>query len=157
MPVAVAKCRYHENCEGHGLGGFEATKTQQSHAQECDINEILKRARNGREITHLNARIAQYGDVSQVPDFHEAMNVVATAQSMFMELDANLRERFDNDPGKFLEFVQDVKNVDECEKLGILTKKQEKPKETNPSPVSVEPKPPVATPAEPAVVNPPAK
>ena len=43
-----------------------------------------------------------------------------TAYGMFMELDAKQRERFENDPGKFVEFVQDDKNLDEAEELGFL-------------------------------------
>lgn len=119
-------------CSVHGLelskcgciGDFEPTLTKQAFKEECDINEILKRAANGQDLSgSISSRVAQYGDFTQFPDFHESMNVVARAQEAFMELPWQVRERFANDPGKFVEFCQDEKNYDEAVKLGLLDAK----------------------------------
>lgn len=102
--------------------------TKQAFAEECDINEILRRAANGQDVSNsLSNRIASYGDFTDMPDFREAMNTVAEAQSMFMQLDWRVRERFNNDPGRLIEFLQDEDNRGEAEKLGLV-----KPKERTP-------------------------
>ena len=51
--------------------------------------------------------------------YHESMNIVAMADSMFNDLPSNIRNEFSNNPQAFLEFVQDPKNADRAEELGI--------------------------------------
>lgn len=105
----------------HALYGFEPTKTKQSFKQECDINEILKRAKNGQDISKLvNNRVARYGDFTNVPDYRDALDMVNRAEGMFMQLDAKVRERFNNDPGRMISFLQDPANRDEAIKLGLV-------------------------------------
>ena len=105
---------------------LDESLTKQEFKEECDANEILRRASNGQDLSSiLNSRVAQYGDFTNIPDFRESMNFVARANGMFMELDWKLRERFHNDPAKMLEFLQDPENRDEALKLGLIAKKEE--------------------------------
>lgn len=60
-----------------------------------------------------------YADVSGV-DFDQAQLVVAAAKSRFFSLPARVRDRFDNDPGSFLDFMDDPRNVQEAQELGLL-------------------------------------
>lgn len=100
---------------------LEPTLTKQSFKEECDVNEILKRAANGEDLSaRLNSRVAQYGDFTNIPDFRESMNLIARANRMFMELDWQLRERFANDPAKLIDFLQDPANREEAVKLGLV-------------------------------------
>jgi len=100
--------------------------TSQAHKQECDINRImLKWAKTGT-IEHRNTFDGQYGDFTDSPgDYHEAMNQVVQANEMFEGLPSAIRRRFGNDPGAFLDFVQDAKNVDQMIDMGLATKRPE--------------------------------
>lgn len=92
---------------------------KQEFATECDINNIMKRfERDGIEI-HVNRYQGAYGDFTGAVDFHTAMNQVITSQDMFMSLPAEIRERFGNDPGAFLDFVTDPVNEDELIEMGL--------------------------------------
>lgn len=93
-------------------------RTKQSFAEECDINNIMAKYVKTRTITHLNTHGGSYG-FAPATDFRESLEVVAKAQEMFMDLPAKVRKRFDNDPEKFLEFVQDDKNLEEARELGL--------------------------------------
>lgn len=50
------------------------------------------------------------------------MNALIAADDSFMELPADLRARFDHNPGKFVDFCSDAKNRDELIKLGLVPK-----------------------------------
>lgn len=103
----------------------DKSMTKQSFAEECDVNEILRRAQNGQPIISERAmKMAQYGDFTNVPDYRESLNVVTMAQQAFMELPWEMRERFGNDPAKMVAFLQKEENRPEAEKLGLVTKKE---------------------------------
>ena len=65
-------------------------------------------------------RDGRYGDFSAVPDYQQALAIVRHADEQFANLDVTVRNRFDNDPVKFLAFVEDPKNIDEVERMGLL-------------------------------------
>jgi len=102
--------------------------TLQADEEHANINKILQKyAKTGQ----LNANVKYnpiYADYSDVPSFHESLNIVLKANEQFMGLDAEVRSRFANDPSKFLEFVNDSKNLDEMVKLGLASKKPIKEK-----------------------------
>lgn len=95
--------------------------THQSMAPECDINRIMLKWQKTGIIEHANTYQGQYGDFTNLPaDYHVAMNQIVATNEMFMSLPSSLRKRFNNDPGQFLEFVEDEDNRDEMRKLGLL-------------------------------------
>lgn len=97
--------------------------TEQSHKDSADINFIMKRYEQTGLIS--GAKIPpQFGDFSGVDDYHSALNKVLEAESTFMELSAQVRKRFDNDPGKFMEFVEDPANAKELVDLGLASEVQ---------------------------------
>lgn len=91
-------------------------RTKQSFAKEADINNILARYKKTGAISHLAKFEGSYGDATSI-DLHAAMNTVKNAEDMFGELPAEIRREFDQDPGKFLDFVQ---NPDNSGKLAEL-------------------------------------
>lgn len=93
--------------------------TEQAHKQECDMNYILADYHRTGLLKHAAKYKGQYDDFSEA-DFTTAMYVVTEAQQMFDQLPANIRNRFDNAPAKFLAFVGDPKNEAEMRQLGIL-------------------------------------
>lgn len=94
--------------------------TKQEFREECDINNIMKRYEKDGVLTHFNKYQGQYGDFADVSEYHEAMNKVVAADTMFMSLPASIRDRFGNDAGKFLDFVGDEKNLKEMHEMGLL-------------------------------------
>lgn len=103
-----------------GFACTEPSMAQQSFKDECDINKIMERFGLTGELPD-NVRIPQYGDFSGIRDYHSALNAVLEADEAFMQLPAQLRARFDNDPAKFVDFCSDDSNRDEAVKLGLLS------------------------------------
>jgi len=93
--------------------------TKQSFKDECDINILMSRYERTGVLDFVNEHEAHYGDISPI-EFHEAMNIVAQGKSMFEAMPGALRARFENEPAKFLEFVQDERNRDEAVSLGLV-------------------------------------
>lgn len=93
--------------------------TEQCHANEVDINKIVSRySKTG--VLPVRSGVPSYGDFSGVGDYHSACEAVAQAEAAFMTLPPEVRRRFDNDPGRLLEFLGDEANRDEAIKLGIV-------------------------------------
>lgn len=129
------------------LEEFGESRTVQADAERTDIRNILERARrNGGTYAYMTAKQGFYADISEAPSYIEALNVVARAQQQFELLPADIRDRFNNDPAKFLAFANDEKNAEELVKLG-LRKAPVIPEEPKPIEVRVVPdKAPEGTP-----------
>lgn len=109
--------------------------TVQADRDEADINKIIARLEKGANLARLNSKPPFYGDVSDLGGLDEAIMKVQKAEKMFMDIPANVRERFDNDPVKYVEFFQDPANIDEAIKLGLaLPKPVIKEEVPNPTP-----------------------
>lgn len=98
--------------------------TRQSFNAEADINTIMKRYEKSGLIDHVNEHQGSYGDFTNVQDYHSSLNQALSAKSMFMSLPASIRNKFQNDPGAFLEFANDPENEDEMRSLGLLPAEQ---------------------------------
>jgi len=100
------------NCTG-------VPRTKQAMKAECDINNIMRKFEKSGIVDHLSKYDGRYGQFIGAPEYHEAMNQVAEAAEMFMEIPAKIRKRFNNDPAEFLEFVQNEDNRDELVSMGL--------------------------------------
>lgn len=100
--------------------------TKQSFAEEADINTIVKRFNLTGQLPQ-DVRMPTYADFEGILTFHDAMNAVRDAQEAFFELPAELRSRFGNDPGAYVDFCSDPKNQDEAVKLGLAKPKAPEP------------------------------
>lgn len=94
-------------------------KTQQSFGEECDINTIVRRF-GVTGVLPQGPSVPTYGDFCEVGNFQEAMAVVVRARESFAALPAEVRSRFQNDPGEFVDFCADESNFDEAARLGIV-------------------------------------
>lgn len=92
--------------------------TKQSQADDADINYILRKYPVRAAESHYRMFSGEYG-FAPAADFHEAMEIVRQGEAMFSELPAKIRDRFGNDPGAFLAFVQDESNAEEMAALGL--------------------------------------
>lgn len=97
-------------------------RTKQSFKDECDINRIMARYQvTGVLPEQLMPGSPQYVDVTGI-DYLEGMQKIAAAQSLFNGLPAAVRLKFENDPGKFLDFAQDPDHQEELIELGLATR-----------------------------------
>lgn len=96
------------------------TRAKQSAEAETNINNIVKRFTKTGQLTHVSEHLGQYRDMSEVPDLHEAMNVVADANSAFMELPAEVRKAVGHDVGNFLPWLDDPANAEQALEWGLL-------------------------------------
>ncbi len=91
----------------------------QSAKEESDINTIVRRFGLTGELPS-DLAMPRSGDFTNVPDFHTAMNLIRATQEEFLRVPAEVRARFNNDPQRLMEFIDDDSNYDEARKLGLL-------------------------------------
>lgn len=96
----------------------DAVGAKQGFKTECDINFIMDQYQRTGAITHFATRQPQYGYAEAV-EFREALEIVKQGETVFAALPSSLRAKFENDPARFLEFVQDPANADEMRALGL--------------------------------------
>ena len=101
-----------------GLQCLDPSRTVQDQTEEVDINTIVRRFGLTGQLPDAVA-MPQYRDFEEVIDYHSAMIAVTKAQDSFMQMPAEVRARFGNDPQVFLEFCGDPGNLEEARKLGL--------------------------------------
>lgn len=97
------------------------SRAKQSFRDECDVNNILKKWEKTGLVSHVNPGSPQYGDFSNVVDYQSALDTVQRADDAFMSLPSSVRDKFNNSPQAFFDFVHDEKNIPELIRLGLAT------------------------------------
>jgi phage internal scaffolding protein len=95
------------------------SKTEQSHKDACDIHTIVDRAKRMGFVEHIAPYEGKYLDMPSGTDLLANMLVVREAEEMWQQIPSKVRNRFENDPAQFLDFMQDPRNYDEIGKLGF--------------------------------------
>lgn len=106
-----------------------------SYQTGLDFSESPSRAeQHFRDETDINVMVARFQrtgipepvptppgvqDFEHVHDFRSAMQAIIDARMSFASLPSDVRERFQNDPGRMLAFVHDDANYDEAVRLGL--------------------------------------
>lgn len=117
------------NCKGESL-------TKGSMQDECDINTILRKYEKTGLLTHVSKYKGSYEDLPEEFDYQMAQEVMIQAEEAFGSLTGKIRSKFENDPRKFLEFVQNPDNEKEMREMGLMDVKPQ----MDPEPVpTVEP------------------
>lgn len=98
---------------------LDQDRTQQEFADECDINNIMARYQKTGLIEFVNQHEPQYGDVTGY-EFNAMQDQIVMAKNMFADLPSHVRDRFANDPARFLDFINDENNAQEAAKMGLL-------------------------------------
>lgn len=122
-------------------GESTPSMTQQQFAEEVDINTIVRRFGLTGKLPE-GIRVPTFGDFEDIPSYHEAMNAIRRSDEAFNAMPAEVRYRFNNDPGRFVEFVSDENNRGEAIRLGLVV-----------PPARVEAAVPVVAPAAPVGPN----
>lgn len=108
----------------HPSGGESMTK--QADTPATDINAIVKRFIKSGILDGMRAGEAKYGDFTGYQDYHGALSRVRDAEREFMLHPAEVREKFDNDVGKFLDALADPEQYEQLVEDGL-------PEELDPS------------------------
>jgi phage internal scaffolding protein len=90
--------------------------TVQSQSEDADLNVMLKRFGVTGKMPEV-VRLPQYGDFSNVRDYQSAMNAIIEAEDNFLELTPEVRARFENNPQKLLDFVENPANLAELKAI----------------------------------------
>jgi Chlamydia-phage Chp2 scaffold (Chlamy_scaf). len=96
---------------------------KQEFKDDCNLNNIVRKYVQTGQLPE--SIIGTYDDFSDAPDFFAAQLVLARADAQFSAMPAEVRSRFDNDPGEFLEFLSDRANFAEARKMGLLSKESQ--------------------------------
>lgn len=100
------------------------TRTQQHHKDLTDPNALI------RKYGHKHLRMPDpsfYRDFSQIPDLITAQNTLVQAEASWQKIPSHIRNRFDNDAHKLIDFLNstDQNDIDESIKLGLRNPKPE--------------------------------
>lgn len=93
--------------------------TEQSHKDSCDIHQIMRKYESTGIINHVTQYQGTYADMADAPDYYTAQTIIADAKSMFETVPSRIRGEFENDPAKFLAFMQDPTKKAEIEAFGL--------------------------------------
>ncbi len=100
------------------------TLTQQHFQEETEINNILRSHDRNGVISHIHKGQAIYGDFSDITDLQDALAKLKQANSEFMNVPSEIREKFQNDAGKFYTFASNPDNLDAMVDMGLAIKPQ---------------------------------
>lgn len=100
------------------------SQTKQSERDASDINTIVAKAiKTGVLGSGLPAtRKATYADFTNGADFTQQQNQIVAIKEVFDGLEADLRNKFHNNPSEMLEYVNNPANEIEAITLGLLPK-----------------------------------
>lgn len=116
-------------CEGESM-------TVQSDAIDADINVIVKRFGITGQLPQ-NLEYVTNVDLENAPaTYQDAIAILDKAKESFMEMPADVRAKFGNDPGLFMDFCSIPDNLPEMRKMGLAVPKKDEPA---PSPAPVPP------------------
>lgn len=92
---------------------------EQDHAKELDINRM--RQQHGLPAIPLRGiKGLKYGDFTNFKSFHDCMTRIVKAKEDFMKQPAKIRAKFNNDPGKLVEFLSKPENLKEAVELNLI-------------------------------------
>lgn len=121
-------------------------RTKQQFKEECDINKIMARFQQTGLIEFVNKNQGQYLDCTGF-DYQEAMQTVAAANSMFMQMPSALRAEFGNSPQKFVEFCENPDNRSRLAEMGLLRDEAQKQGGSPTQAPAAQPTPPASNPS----------
>lgn len=96
----------------------DVSKTRQADAKEADINTIVRNFGVTGALPQ-GVRVPSFQDFDEIYDYRSAIEAVRAAETSFMQMPAQVRARFQNDPQEFVEFCSDPANLPELRELGL--------------------------------------
>jgi len=109
-----------EASNASGLKCEDKSLAQQHLKEETDINNIVQTfTRTGMLPQHSLPPLAE--DFQIIKSFQQAMDLVVEARESFQQMPAEVRNRFQNDPARFVEFCSNPDNKAEMRKWGLYS------------------------------------
>lgn len=97
--------------------------TKQSFKDECDIHIILSQYQKTGIINHITPNQPLYLDLPDQLDYQASLNIILEAQSAFETLPSGVRDRYGNNPERFLEALNDPSQREYLEEIGVFQRK----------------------------------
>jgi len=108
----------------------EPSRTKQEGRLDADVNRIVATYGRTGMWANVNPRTPTFGDVSEMLELEQALELVNKANADFMTLPAKVRAMANNDPRKFLEMMADPEAVKALQAVGLPIKEAESGGET---------------------------
>ena len=97
---------------------YEPSRTKQSFKDELDVNNIIKKY-SAPELKEMAESFeGVYGDFNQL-DYQTALTMLEKAHTTFMMVPSKIRQQFDNNPGDWIDFATDPKNLQQMRDWGF--------------------------------------
>ena len=115
------------------VSGTES-RTKQSETDACDIRKIMAKYRqSGVQPVH---RIGEpvYGDFTTTVQLQEGLQSHINAQRSFLALPSAFRKELKHDPANLVDWLQDERNRDRANEMGILAPDAKPPQPSPPDP-----------------------
>lgn len=106
--------------------------TKQSLVENANINKIIKRFGYGHVVTNMQKLEGIYGDITS-QSLKDASDMMIKASEAFQEVPSDIRKKFGNDPGAFIDYATNNDNIDQLIQWGLA-----KPPDPIPEPIKVE-------------------
>lgn len=114
------KTRYNARVPAEGTINNQDSLTRQSEYTETTVDYYLKRySATGLLGDPQRAAEARFEDVSEVMDYQEALNKVIAVKDAFMQLPAEKRREFGDDPNNWIQ-AEVAKQAEEAAKAAQL-------------------------------------
>ena len=121
--------QFHDN-DGKLL---EPCNVEQHHSDDTLVQNILKRYDKTGVFYHVNQMQASYQDNTLFNEYADMYNKIQKADASFASLPAEIRAKFNNDTGLFLEFVNNDENIEAMQEMGLVPKPEPKPDVVQPA------------------------
>ena len=95
------------------------SRVEPQHGEECNINTIMRKMHAQGILPHFKTG-GNFGNFTEMDDFHTCQNRIIAANNDFMALPSELRSKFQNDPGQLLDFLSDENNRAEAIEMGLI-------------------------------------
>lgn len=98
--------------------------TNQADMDASDINKIMARyEKTGVLVDPIGIeRKPMYADFTEIKDYHSMLSSIRNVERAFNLLPVYVRNRFQNDPQKLIDFLENSKNDKEAVELGLKTR-----------------------------------
>lgn len=85
--------------------------TRQDQAEQCNINNIYKKTQQG-QLSLVAKNPPVFGDFSDVGSYDVILETISNAKEKFMELSADIRKEYNNDPALYYDKVTEKYDLD---------------------------------------------
>lgn len=96
-----------ELSEATGTETGSESLVQQQFLEESDVNTIVRRFGLAPSV-HADVAGGVYGDFTGIEDYQGAIAAIQRAEDGFMRLPPQVREKFDNDPGRLISMAHSM-------------------------------------------------